>query len=330
MRTLAAALAVALAEPVLWLLGSVGFLARGGILVLALPIWTLPSPVGLTIIFGADALTPTGLSGRFLATLGGLLVGFVAAALGLTALAAWSDRSSITRQRATPDEEPAPGLPDIGAARGSVGRIVLVQVVALAPIVVALLVAGRGLLDIVRVQLLQPGDLATPLVLRVAQEAWPLLVLLALGIGAAEAVGSLAVREVVAGRDASSAVVGALHGLASRPLLAVGTLLAAWATSLIVVGPSAWALTLTAGLVRTAYLDPAGPFRAEVLAMTFLATLFLATAFSAAVILAGFASAVRSHLWTMAWSRASVPAARAPFAFGALRWPARLWTRRRH
>jgi hypothetical protein len=329
MRALAAALAVALAEPILWLLGSVGFLARGGILVLALPIWTLPSPVGLTILFGADALTPTGLSGRFLATLSGLLVGFLASALGLIALAAWSDRSSIACQLATPDAELAPGMPDTRSAVGSVARIVVVQVVALAPIVVALLVAGRGLFDVVRVQLLQPGDLATPLVLRVAQEAWPLLGLLALGIGAAEAVGSLAVREVVAGRDASAAVLGALHGLASRPLSAVGTLLAAWGTSLVVIGPSAWALTLTAGLVRTAYLDPAGPFRAEGLATTFLATVFLASAFSAAIILAGFASAVRSHLWTMAWSRASVPA-RAPFALGALRWPPRLWTRRRH
>jgi hypothetical protein len=327
MRSLGAALAMALAEPTLWLLGSVGFLARGGIIVLALPIWTLPSPVGMTILFGPDALTPTGLSGRFLATLSGLLATALVIALGLIALAAWSDRSSIARQLATPDA--AGAEPPLRSADGRVPRMVVVQVVSLAPIVVALLVGGRSLLDVVRVQLLQPGDLATPLVVRVALEAWPLLALLALGFGAAEVVASLALRDVVRGRGASEAVVGALGRLASRPIAGVGTLIAAWATTVVVVGPSAWALTLTARLVRTAYLDPAGPFRPEALATTMLATVFLASAFCAAIILAGFASAVRSHLWTIAWSRAAIRARPAP-AFGALRWASGLWTRRRH
>lgn len=327
MRSLGAALAMALSEPTLWLLGCVGFLARGGILVLALPIWTLPSPVGLTILFGPDALTPTGLSGRFLATVGGLLATALVICVGLIAIAAWSDRSSIARQHAMAQAEGSE--PAHASADGRVPRMVLVQIVALAPIVVALLVGGRSLLDVVRIQLLEPGDLATPLVMRVALQAWPLLALLALAVGAAEVVASLAVRDVVSGRGASEAVVGALGRLVSKPIAVVGTLLGAWATTVVVVGPSAWALTLTGRLVRTAYLDPAGPLRPEALPTTLMATLFLASAFCAAIILAGFASALRSHLWTIVWSQTAIRARPAP-AFGALRWASGLWTRRRH
>jgi hypothetical protein len=328
-RSLAAAISVALAEPPLWLLGSVGFLARGGFLVLALPIWWLPSPAGLATLFGPDAFTPTGLSGRFLATLAGLLAVGIFGIGGLVVLAAWSDRQSIERQLGSP-ETPMSLDPAVRSRPGvRLARLIVVHLAASAPIVAALLLTARSLLELVRVELLQPGDLAVPLVVRVAAAGWPLLAIVAVGVGLSEILGSLAIREAVAGRDAVSAVTTALGRMAVSPISLATTLLLAWTTSLVALAPSALALAATANLARTAYLDPEGPFRAEAIATTVLATIFLASAFCAAVLLAGFASAVRSHLWTLAWWQGSI---RVPSAgpFGGLRWAWGLWTRRRH
>ena len=45
------AAAVVVADPVLWLLGIVGFGVRGGLVLLTLPVLTIPSPVLLSILF---------------------------------------------------------------------------------------------------------------------------------------------------------------------------------------------------------------------------------------------------------------------------------------
>jgi hypothetical protein len=79
--TLATALLVTLARPSSWVLALAGFLARGGIVVVLLPIVIVPSPVGL-----ADIVAPTLLEFVF----GGVSVGFIALiAVALAAILAW-------------------------------------------------------------------------------------------------------------------------------------------------------------------------------------------------------------------------------------------------
>ena len=53
--------------PRLWALGLAGFLARGGIVLFALPIVVLPSVVGLTTFIGPNSVTAAGLAPRFVA-----------------------------------------------------------------------------------------------------------------------------------------------------------------------------------------------------------------------------------------------------------------------
>ena len=77
-RRLVAALEAAVSDPGAWPLGMLGFLVRGGFVVLALPILTLPSPVGLATLLGPAVISTGRLDGPLLA----LLVGS-----GLTMLA---------------------------------------------------------------------------------------------------------------------------------------------------------------------------------------------------------------------------------------------------
>src|SRR3989304_449023 len=74
-RMVGAALSVVVAEPSLWLLGSAGFLVRGGLVLLALPIVTLPSPGGITTLLGPAVVNTGRLEGPLLAAVAaGLLL----------------------------------------------------------------------------------------------------------------------------------------------------------------------------------------------------------------------------------------------------------------
>src|SRR3972149_6684624 len=97
-----AALSVVVAEPSLWLLGSAGFLVRGGLVLLALPIVTLPSPVGITTLLGPAVVNTGRLEGPLLAAVAaGLLLVAGLCLAGLFA-AAWIDAALFERFVADP------------------------------------------------------------------------------------------------------------------------------------------------------------------------------------------------------------------------------------
>ncbi|MDQ3937451.1 MAG: hypothetical protein M3253_02080, partial [Chloroflexota bacterium] len=51
---LGSALAVVAGQPSLWLLGALGFAGRGGVLLLAIPMLVLPTPIELRILVGSN------------------------------------------------------------------------------------------------------------------------------------------------------------------------------------------------------------------------------------------------------------------------------------
>jgi hypothetical protein len=333
LRAFGLGLSVTLGEPLLWLVGAAGFLARGGILLLLVPIVTLPSPVGISTFIGADALTPFGLSDRFIGSLLTVVVAVAAIAVVLFTVMAWVDRWLIGR--VVDDADTAAQRTERGPvlrpqARAAVEwRIVAVQVLALAPLAVALVVAGSQVAEAVRVELLLPSGFESSLVQRVLARAWVWLTILAVGLAVTELLGSVATRHVVAGRGVADALAATVGDLVRHPLRHLGAWLLGWVSTLVIIGPSAWALVVAARLVRAAYLDPAAPFAGEALVRTALATTVLVAVFCSAVVLAGFAGALRGSLWTLTWL--------GPLAHGEQRrqartigWVPHLWTRRRH
>ena len=90
------AAAVVVADPVLWLLGIVGFGARGGLVLLTLPVLTIPSPVLLSIMF-RNELSTAGTTASFdvLAVTAAAVTGGMA--LLAIMISAWAELHAVER-----------------------------------------------------------------------------------------------------------------------------------------------------------------------------------------------------------------------------------------
>jgi hypothetical protein len=192
-------------------------------------------------------------------------------------------------------------------------RIVLVlasiQAVALAPaLVIAALVAARMEAAFLQ-ELTLPSSFVTPLFLRVIGAVSEPLVVLGVALVGADLVYSLAGRAVLvtqagldhrgaAGRHTARSALGGALRLATRPGRTIATALLAWPVSIVVLAPVLWAAGVAWSGVRSVFLSTGGPSDPAVAPALFTMTLIFAAIWVAAIILAGFASAVRAALWS--------------------------------
>jgi hypothetical protein len=309
----ATAISVAVGEPRLWLLGALGFTARGGLLFLALPIVTVPSPIVLSTIFRGQlsAIGPT--DG---ATIGLLIALAGASILGALALvaAAYADVAAFELLAEDPDTENL--RTDRQPARfggreraGLVLALAAIQAVALIPaVIVGALIAGR-IEQVLLQELILPSSFAEPLFVRVIGAVSMPLVALAVALLAADLVYTLAGRAVLvtrAGLDGvrgtrrttgSSAVAGALR-VVTRPGRTVATAIVAWPVTIVVLTPVVWAAAVAWTGVRNVFLSPAGLSDADAFPGAVTVIVIFAAIWVAAMILAGVASAVRAALWS--------------------------------
>ncbi|MET1231250.1 MAG: hypothetical protein ABWY52_00195 [Candidatus Limnocylindrales bacterium] len=286
-RRLAAALDAAVSDAEAWPIGMLGFLVRGGIVVLALPILTLPSPVGLATILGPAVISTGRLDGPLLSllVLGGIaLIAILAVALVLAAIA---QQAIHVRW----------GLGLEGPARVAVRRLSSVELLALAPIAIAVLVTISGLVDDVRSELLLPGDLAVPLVVRVVARAAVPIGALAAAIVVAEAIdGTLARRVLVHDRSSRG------PGRSLWSIVATASL--GWIVTLVVLAPGLFVISATWQRARAAWSQMARPeASAPDAVLAFVAAAVVVAVWLGLLLLCGVASIVRAHLWT---SRVSV------------------------
>jgi hypothetical protein len=285
-----------LGDPGAWLLGVAGFVVRGGIVVLLLPILTAPSPVGIALFIGPGIVNTGRLNGA------AFVAAFVAVALALLLLAgalvvaAWLEEMAFERLAADPEVAARVGGNGGGSApEGRLGRLVAVQLVALVPILLAGLAAAGPIAASVRHEILLPDDLAEPLVLRAARGALePLLVLVA-SIVLAEAISGLLSRRVLVPRG----------GLPGNPLVLLRTTLRAIATSAlgwlfaaVVMLPAVGAVIVTWGGVRDAWLSAAPFHSGPPAAAAAEATLIFVAVWLGALLLGGVVSTLRGALWT--------------------------------
>lgn len=228
--TLRAAVAATVDRPRWWLLALAGFLVRGGFLVFLLPIVILPTPAGL-----ANAVAPA-LVGFVFGSPSESFVMLVAAAtlalllwLLLGGLAGASLEVALVRDAA-----------DIGDSRSLALRGLGVRLASHLPFAAALTWGAIRVVDAVYAELITPGDVAVPIVLRVVLRVPDVVVALIATWLAGEAAGGLAVRAAVLreGRGIRTSGWRALalgwHGLA-RP----GALATLVVTTLLVLGVAA-------------------------------------------------------------------------------------------
>ena len=281
-RRSAVALEAAVSDPGAWPIGILGFLVRGGLVVLALPILTLPSPVGVGTILGPAVVS----TGRIEGPLRSLLIlaatafaVIVAVAMLLAAVA-----QSLLHERW--------GIPSGVAARAAVGRLAAGEILALIPLGSALVATFARVTDDVRNELLLPGDLTVSFAARVvARSALPLGVLVG-ALVVSEALDGLLSRRIVV-RDRRPPT--GLSALAS----VVGTAAVGWLATLVVLVPGLALIGATwdAAHVALSRLSSAVLGSADA-ALAVVASVALAAVWVGVLLLCGIASVIRAHLWT--------------------------------
>lgn len=315
-RVTATALAVK-SQPGLWVLGGLGYLLRGGAVVLTLAILVLPSPVSVRLMLGTF-LGSSGLTPQFY-----VVAGFALGLLALLALlgtigSAFIEVASFERlvSRGSPLDGLGRGTtrPGPSGRRRLLAALVLVQLAGLLTLALAAVpvfslaaeatfnelmrpnLAGGALYDRVLGQLGRPifGLLiAVVIVEMVTAVASRRLIGQAYGLAGTAAAERQARRSAV--WQAASALAAGLIRPIIRPLPTLPTAILGWLVMLAVLAPLGWALALVWSVVRTGLL--AGPADAGWLAAVSLAGLLSAT-WLAGLACAGIASAVRAALWT--------------------------------
>lgn len=281
-----------LGSPRWWAIGLAGFLARGGIVVFALPIVVLPSVVGLTTFIGPNSVTAAGLAPRLIALLA-LTVALLAAWVVLgTLVAAAVDRVLV---RTVLDTD-AVGEPPDGAERGpGLAGLVGIRLACLVPFGIGVAVGGVRLGQVGYQELILPSDSTTPFVVRVLLGAPEVVALLVLTWLASELIGAVAVRlALVEGRTVVGSLAAGLGWIVRRPVRTAAVTVATVLGSLIVVGLAVAAATLAWGSARAVLLGPADPVAAVSVVALFVVT------WAGGLVLAGITAAWRSAAWSLA------------------------------
>jgi hypothetical protein len=293
--TIVAAFVVTLTRPLSWALGLAGFLAGGGIVVVAWPILVLPTVSGLQNVLGGPVTSLAfGVpSDMLLALIAGLIAGSVAIALAGLIAGAWAERQGIVLALEAAADDGLVPSPDLEGAPGT-GRVALLRLLSLVPVGVTAALAWRPVYDATYHELILPGDLATPLPVRVASTApWPLLALLVTWL-LSDAAAAVGVRRLVLERR-PVLVAWALGwaDLVRRPLRVVGVAVIGGVLLTLVVLPAMIAAGIGWGRVRAILVDGGEP----VLALG--AIVLWVTIWLGGLVLAGVAASVRSAAWTL-------------------------------
>lgn len=215
-----AALLATLGRPEWWAMALAAFLIRGGILVILLPILSLPtaaaivttiSPLAEAVVLGRPSL-----EGAILGSAAVLAVLAVLVAAGLAG--AWLDLA-LARE-ATEDEDIDPGWRPV---RSSAAEALAVRLTAHLPTLLALAYGFLRTVAVAYEEFTAPSTEGVPIVERVLGRVPDVVILLVLAWLAGEAVGSLAARRVAAGTPTVPALLGSARQVVSPRGLATLT-----------------------------------------------------------------------------------------------------------
>ncbi len=298
---LTGALLVTLASPATWPLALAVFLVRGGVLVVALPIVVLPTPVGLGNIL-APTLTSVvfgGVSAGFAILVATIVLAGLAwvVAGGLLAATLEAEAARIVAA----DEPVAPPAPHVaGRRRAEAGRILVARLMAHVPLGVALAWGSARLVAVTYRELTNPFDVASPLVWRVLRASPEVVVAIVLTWMLGQTVGAIAARRIaLGGGGAFRALAEALSTMIRRPLTVLADF---WLPTLVLalaLAPSALAAASAADVVRAAMSSPVDP------AGLLLAVVLFVSLWLVGLALTGVICAWRAAVWTVGFGERS-------------------------
>jgi hypothetical protein len=311
--SLGIAAAVVFGDPRLWLVGAAAFLLRGGWLLLALPIWVLPSPVAVSSLLGPDAVGPAGPSLRAVTVALAVALGLLLMAAAAVVGGALADLVSV--ERFVEDPETAAIRSDrTGRQLATRQRLHLaleaagIQATMLLPAAIVFVYLVVGLVDAVTLEFFVPGSLAVPLAIRVASAVAGPLALLAALVVAGDLLATIISRRLMArrlgilraepGLTAPGPIASGLAQLVRHPGSMLATAGLAWLITIALLAPALGAVVVAWGGARAMFL--AQPRQADpgfTAGWAIVVVLFVAL-WCAALLLAGVASAARAALWS--------------------------------
>jgi hypothetical protein len=208
---LTGALLATLATPQTWPMALATFLLRGGLILVALPIVVLPSPVGLgnllaptimTVVFGGVTVGVAVMFGLVaLAVIAWIVVGGLVAAW-LETEAAWRiarDDGVVGIERSDGADRAHGADLRFGPHRRVAWRIVAARIVVHVPTGLALIWGSARVGAVAYRELTSPFDVATPIVLRVLRGAPEVIAVIVVAWMLGEVLGGLASRRIALG-----------------------------------------------------------------------------------------------------------------------------------
>jgi hypothetical protein len=312
------ALQRAFAPPSGWGNGVAGFLARGGILLFALPISILPTPVGVSLLLGPVDVTgpPRGASAAIWALVGvaGALLLFMAAVAAVSDLAAYRRLLHRGEGPQGAGGEPAgAGPPLAGSAFGPVARpgwgdarliagLVVLEAIAVLPAAAVSVAAAGRLVAVGREEYFLPSSLTVPFTLRVVAGARNEVVALTVCLVLADLFYAVMSRWLFH-RRGPHLYRPAPPGPATRAARGVGVWLGSWLVTAAFVLPG---LALVVGawtIVREVVAGGGLPGSPVELAGSLAAVALFVACWGIAVVAAGASSVIRSVMWSVALLR---------------------------
>jgi len=207
-----AALLAALAKPAWWTLALAAFLARGGFLIITLPIVSIPTTADLMNTFAPTIESLIYGRPSFESVLAGtVLIGGVFLVLyGLVFAGSWLDLALLRETTADPELE-------LGwsPANRSATVALAIRLVAHVPTIVAIAYALIRVIGVMYLELTSPGDTATPLAFRVLAQAPDAALAVGITWLVGESVGGLTTRRVAAGEPVAGAFGRSIRQVAS-------------------------------------------------------------------------------------------------------------------
>jgi hypothetical protein len=287
---------VTLVRPAAWAVGLAGFLAGGGLLLMAAPIVVLPTPTGIQNALGGPVSTlvvGTPSASMIALIAGGTLGALLLAAAGLLA-GAWAERSGIgITLDAAEDEALLDPAPDLAGAPGT-WRVAVVRLLGLLPLLAVAIVAWQPLYDAAYHELVLPDDLASPLGIRVLRDVPWIVAALVAAFLAADAAAALAVRRLIVRRQPVLVAWGlGWVDLARRPIRAIATAAFGLGVLALLAGPALLAASAGWGRVRDAMIHGTDPLATLVTVVVWVAI------WLGGLVLAGVGNAIRAAAWTL-------------------------------
>jgi hypothetical protein len=237
-------------------------------------------------VFGAP-------SGPLVALIVGGLAGGVLLCIAGVVIGAWAERQGIAIALDAAAEEGLVRPVDLAGAPGA-GRIALVRVLSLAPVVVVALLSWRPLYDVTYRELILPDDLVTPLPVRVLRSVPVLIAAIIVTWLVSDAAGAVGVRRLVLERR--PVLVAWLLGwgdLVRRPLRILPTALVGIAATVLLAGPGLAAAAVGWTRVRDLLRSEDDPL------VILAAVVIWVSVWLGALVLAGVAAAFRNASWTL-------------------------------